>query len=127
MLSHDSKKMQDKISILPRATSFQQGYLGLEPSKVEGTLKINYPPTKPLMAKKIEVIFSGKEEIEWTEYQPNARGFTASVVHSEQHEFTNIVSHIWEADGVDDDSKGKDNYKILTDLELPFSFMLEHG
>ena len=48
MASKDSEKTQEKISILPKATSFQQGYLGLEPSKVAGTLKINYPSTKPL-------------------------------------------------------------------------------
>jgi hypothetical protein len=127
MASKDSEKTQEKISILPKATSFQQGYLGLEPSKVTGTLKINYPSTKPLIAKKIEVAFSGKEEIEWTEYQPNARGFTASVVHSEQHEFIYNVINIWEANEMDDDSNGKDNYKVLNDLELPFSFILENN
>ncbi|RIA90886.1 hypothetical protein C1645_768817 [Glomus cerebriforme] len=124
MSSNDSDKISIRFS--PRENSFQQGFLGLESSKVAGILKLNYPSTKPLIAKKIELVFSGKEEIVWTEYQPNGRGFTTSVVHSEQLEFTRYPITIWEAERNEDD-KGKDNYNIIDNMELPFQFKLENN
>ncbi|CAB4470249.1 hypothetical protein RhiirA1_406288 [Rhizophagus irregularis] len=124
MSSNDSDKVS--LSFSPRQNSFQQGLLGLESSKVAGILKLNYPSSKPLVAKRIELVFSGKEEILWTEYQPSGRGYTASVVQSEQHEFTRYSFDIWEAERNDGD-KGKDNYEIIKNLELPFSFKLENN
>ncbi|GBB90752.1 hypothetical protein RclHR1_01780019 [Rhizophagus clarus] len=124
MTSNDLDKVS--LSFSPRQNSFQQGLLGLESSKVAGILKINYPSTKPLVAKKIELVFSGKEEITWTEYQPSGRGYTTSVVQSEQQEFTRYPIVIWEAERNEGD-KGKENYEVINNLELPFSFKLENN
>jgi hypothetical protein len=124
MTSNNSDKVS--LSFSPRHNSFQQGLLGLESAKVAGILKINYPSAKPLIAKKIELVFSGKEEIVWTEYQPSGRGYTTSVVQSEQLEFTRYPIVIWEAER-DEGDKGKENYEVLNKLELPFSFKLENN
>lgn len=124
MTSNDSDKVS--LSFSPRQNSFQQGLLGLESSKVAGILKINYPSAKPLLAKKIELVFSGKEEILWTEYQPSGRGYTASIMQSEQYEFTRYPIVIWEAERIEGD-KGKENFEVIKNLELPFSFKLENN
>src|ERR1043165_9666267 len=120
MSSNASNDSRDKIwlDFSPNKSSYQQGHLGIEPSKVSGILKINYPSTKPLIAKRIELVFSGKEEIMWTEYQPNARGYTTSVVHSEQNEFTRDEKLIWEAELNKKGSDDKEHYETLNNLEL---------
>ncbi|CAG8666227.1 717_t:CDS:1, partial [Funneliformis mosseae] len=129
MSFNDSNKQSNKVFLdfSPKKISYQQGYLGIEPSRVSGVLKINYPSTKPLIAKAIEIIFSGKEEIIWTEYQPNARGYTTSVVHSEQDEFAREEKLIWRAEKNLKDFSEKDPYEKLNQLDLPFSFKLENN
>ncbi|RIA88735.1 hypothetical protein C1645_774275 [Glomus cerebriforme] len=45
----------------------QQGYFGIQQSKINGTFHIRYPTNSPLRAEKIDIIFSGRGMVQWNE------------------------------------------------------------
>ncbi|CAG8498332.1 4013_t:CDS:1 [Funneliformis mosseae] len=83
----------------------QQGYLGIQASTLNGTLHIRYPTNLPLIAKKIDIIFSGKSYVQWNE------GTIINYAEKKHFEYSCRVY-----DG--DDELG------LSYLDLPFEFKI---
>src|SRR5687767_14280142 len=57
------------FSYSPNNTNFQQGYLGIQQTRITGILRIRKPITNPLLTDKIEIIFTGKEFVQWGEVE----------------------------------------------------------
>ncbi|PKY47205.1 hypothetical protein RhiirA4_521979 [Rhizophagus irregularis] len=89
-------------------SNFQQGYLGIQQTKITGILNIRRPITNPLLTDKIEIIFTGKEFVKWNE---------AEVGNNISNKFIELSYIIWE-------SSIKGVYQKITELDLPFEIPL---
>ncbi|CAG8555958.1 9673_t:CDS:1, partial [Scutellospora calospora] len=87
---------------------FQIGYLGTQPSRLIGTLHLRYPSSSPLLTDKIELMFIGKEYIQWTEVKKSA---------NQNIKICEISIILWE-------SSVKGLYQEITELDLPFEIEL---
>ncbi|CAG8498294.1 4011_t:CDS:1 [Funneliformis mosseae] len=96
------------FSYLPNNTNFQQGYLGVQQTKIAGILHVRRPITNPLLTDKIEIIFTGKEFVKWSELE---------MCKNVNKKIIELSYVIWE-------SSIKGVYQKITDLDLPFEIPL---
>src|SRR6266496_1491921 len=92
------------FSYSPNNSNFQQGYLGIQQTKITGTLHIRRPITNPLLTDKIEIIFTGKEFVKWSEVEMS----------------NNINKNLIELSYIIWESRFKGVYQEITELDLPF-------
>ncbi|GBC01253.1 hypothetical protein RclHR1_04110005 [Rhizophagus clarus] len=96
------------FSYSPNNSNFQQGYLGIQQTKITGILNIRRPITNPLLTDKIEIIFTGNEFVKWNEVEMG---------NNINNKFIELSYVIWE-------SSIKGVYQKITELDLPFEIPL---
>src|SRR4051794_15626912 len=96
------------FSYSPNNENFQQGYLGIQQTKIMGILHIRRPITNPLLTDKIEIIFTGKEFVKWGEVEMG----------------NNINKNLIELSYIIWESPIKGVYQTITELDLPFEIPL---
>ncbi|CAG8611679.1 5711_t:CDS:1 [Acaulospora morrowiae] len=99
-----SKKIY--FTYLPRQTQFQQGLLGLQPSKIAGVFHLRYSQDRPLKAKRIVLYFKGKTFVRFDE---------GNEQHKLKQQFLNMSKTIWT-------SQSEGNFEDITSLDIPFEF-----
>ncbi|CAG8533711.1 4910_t:CDS:1 [Diversispora eburnea] len=95
---------------LPNQTQFQQGYLGVQPSKVCGFFHLRYSDDYPLKVDLIELIFKGKVSVKW----PQKTEAGTSVTLRGINKFVRLTKQLW--------SSPQGNFESITKLDLPFEF-----
>src|SRR4051794_11497650 len=86
----------------------QQGYLGIQQSRINGTFHVRYPTNSPLKVEKIEIIFSGNGKVQWNE------GDKINYAETKYFEYSSCVYNKNEL--------GEEGFLSYSDL--PFEFMI---
>ncbi|CAG8769470.1 18916_t:CDS:1, partial [Acaulospora morrowiae] len=92
----------------PHETQFQQGYLGIQPSKIKGTFHLRYPTSQPLLVERIEITFKGKGSVKWKQGKREYRRV---------NKFFRLTKEIWS-------SLARGYFEPITSLDLPFDFII---
>ncbi|CAG8614315.1 1724_t:CDS:1 [Cetraspora pellucida] len=96
------------------SNEFQRGLLGLKDSYIVGNLCLQFPESKPLKAKRIEVLITGAECVSWTQTIGNQ-------VHTYNYKkkILNQSLLLWESKGLKEEI-----YKDITKINYPFQLSL---
>ncbi|CAG8526417.1 5699_t:CDS:1 [Racocetra fulgida] len=122
-----------------RDQTFQQGYLGVQPSTIQGNFHLRYKKTKPLLAYSVDIFFKGKIKVEWNDGQN---------VHSGLKTLFEYGVRVWSAESIQHhelsvikttrgklmtiltpqstDHKQK-RFGEITSLDLPFEFLIPNN
>ncbi|CAG8653532.1 7484_t:CDS:1 [Acaulospora morrowiae] len=103
---HYSEKIY--FSYLQNHNQFQNGYLGLQPSRVVGSFHLRYPHDHPLKAERIDLYFKGKSSVRWR------NGDNEITSHKK---FCKLSKTVWS-------SCVPGTYENLVSLDIPFEFNL---
>ncbi|CAI2163279.1 712_t:CDS:2 [Funneliformis geosporum] len=82
----------------------QQGYLGIQASTLNGTLHIRYPTNLPLLAKKIDIVFSGRSYVQWNE---------GTIINYAEKKYFEYTCRVYDGDELG-----------ISYLDLPFEFKI---
>ncbi|CAG8564864.1 5694_t:CDS:1 [Cetraspora pellucida] len=96
------------------SNEFQRGLLGLADSHIVGNLCLQFPESKPLKAKRIEVLITGTERVSWSQNSGNKR---RRYRHTEK--FLNQSLLLWESKGLKEEI-----YEDITNINYPFQLSL---
>ncbi|CAG8504657.1 3302_t:CDS:1 [Scutellospora calospora] len=110
--AYDKYSTKMYFSLLPNHTSFQSGYLGVQPSYVQGTFHLRFPEENPLNASSIDLKFTGKEDIKFTRNYGNN-----STTYYAKRKLECGVIRLWESS-----SPGK--FEKIFKLDVPFKILL---
>lgn len=100
------------FTYLPNQTQFQQGYLGVQPSRICGFFHLQYSDKKPLRVERIELIFKGKVSVKW-----DIRRGSESRTFRKSNKFIRFEKQLWS-------SSAKGDFEPITKLDLPFEFKI---
>ncbi|RIB10595.1 hypothetical protein C2G38_2043358 [Gigaspora rosea] len=125
-----------------RNQTFQQGYLGVEPSTIQGNFHLRYKRTKPLLAYSIDIFFRGKIMVEWNDGQNVHSGFKTlfeygvrvwSAEPIQHHELSDIkttrgkLMKSLTPQLTDHDRNSMMHFGEITNLDLPFEFLIPNN
>ncbi|CAG8800025.1 9714_t:CDS:1 [Dentiscutata erythropus] len=136
----NSKKAYFSYSL--RDQTFQQGYLGVQPSTIQGNFHLRYKTTKPLLAYSVDIFFKGKIMVEWNDGQNVHSGFKTLLEHGvrvwsaepiQHHEpsavkttrgklMTNLTPQ-----STNYDRNRMMHFGEITNLDLPFEFLIPNN
>ncbi|CAB4417398.1 unnamed protein product [Rhizophagus irregularis] len=83
----------------------QQGCLGIQQSRINGTFHVRYPTNSPLKVEKIDIIFSGIGMVQWNE------GDKINYAETKYFEYSSCVYN-------------EEENHLLSYSDLPFEFMI---
>ncbi|KAI8867114.1 hypothetical protein GQ42DRAFT_165018 [Ramicandelaber brevisporus] len=98
------------------STSFIIGRLGLQPTRVAGTVVVNYPPSNPVKVQHIEIKLFGKVEVKW-----EGQGKIAGTSDSTEYERIAVIGKCLQLFTAKDSG-----HELLTSARFPFSFSLSN-
>ncbi|CAG8750408.1 8729_t:CDS:1, partial [Cetraspora pellucida] len=122
--------------------TFQQGYLGVQPSTIQGNFHLRYKKTKPLLAYSVDIFFKGKIMVEWNDGQNIHSGFKTlfeygarvwSAESIQHHKLSAIkttrgnLMTILTPQTADHEQIKMKRFGEITNLDLPFEFLIPNN